>query len=379
MSTLHLDPEVPGNRFSPHVGYADSMADDEIMGAVRDQLAAEGRKKDIELVIVPEGERRRVIALGAEQNPWGFDQSDLFSLGYVAVPADTGLREVQWDAGRALWAGDDVGTSWGPESVHVSLYELRHGPGSSTGLWAVIVDGHIGGITNDPDIVGRAERGEITNLDGLTFPASHIVSMREDLSAEALEEIEASELTEIGSAPVDSGQVMVADEAHIPAFREGDMDRSFDPDDDSFTYAGACSQTLNGGGTLRLEGESVAAASSSGYGDGAYPVIRVDRDDVVGPASALLVDFGVVPLLKGSGATPRRGVTADDIRGDDLGTFRLGHAARVMDPCYIGPDANIDGLSTLVETVPGLYQACAINQSGGERRTACLLVYRIDD
>lgn len=38
-----------------------------------------------------------------------------------------------------------------------------------------------------------------------------------------------------------------------------------------------------------------------------------------------------------------------------------------------------DGLGADVETVPGLYRACAIRQADGERRTAALLVYRIGD
>ena len=44
-------------------------------------------------------------------------------------------------------------------------------------------------------------------------------------------------------------------------------------------------------------------------------------------------------------------------------------------PCYFRRSPE-DGLGTDVETVPGLYRACAIRQADGER-AAALLVHRI--
>lgn len=366
---MTLDQMVPGNHFSPHLGYARGMADDEIADAARVRLAAEGRKKDLELIIVPTGKSdvRRVIVQGSEQNPWGFDRSDLHSLGYIPRPSESALSEVVWDRDRPLWAGDDLWEGQCPFPVTVFVEELRSLRDDEPPAWAVIVNGHIGGITTDPGIVGRVGRGEVKNLDGLTFPTSRIVPMRRDIAAEALVEIEASESTVVGSASVDSGQVMVSDATLAEKFGEGGMGRRFDPADDSFTYAGACSQTLNDGGTLVLDDAPVAAASSSGYGDGEYQVIRLDRHDPEGPADSLLVDYGVVDLGR---------IRRESVRADDLGTIRLGTSTRAADPCYFQHPPE-DGLGTDVETVPGLYRACAIRQADGERRTAALLVYRI--
>lgn len=375
MSRFEMSPQISGNSHAPHIGHAEGMSDDEIAEKVRAQLAAEGRKKDVELVIVNQGQgRSRVIALGADQNPWGFDVSDLFGLGYIPLPI-RGMewQDVQWDEGRAEWAGEEDGPYFGGRKVIVGIERLESRGGDDSaeddGPWAVIVNGHIGGITDDPGILGRAKRGEITNLDGLTFPAPRIVPMRRDIAAEALVEIEASESTVAGSASVDSGQVMISDATLVEKFDKGDMGRRFDPADNSFTYAGACSQTLHDGGTLILDDAPVAAASSSGYGDGEYPVIRLDRDDPEGPADSLLVDYGVVDL---------RRICQESVRADDLGTFRLGTSTRAADPCYFRHPPE-DGLGADVETVPGLYRACAIRQSDGERRTAALLVYRIGD
>lgn len=352
---MTLDQMVPGNHFSPHLGYARGMTDDEIADAARVRLAAEGRTKDLELIIVPTDkiDVRRVIVQGSEQNPWGFDHSDLHPLGYIPRASERALSEVVWDRDRPLWVGDSLWEGQCPFPVTVFVEELRSLRDDEPPSWVVMVEGHIGGITTDPGIVGRVGRGEVKNLDGLTFSASRIVPMRRNVLSE-VDALLGQPRTELGFVSVDSGQVMVSDVRLDASFGEGDSKWYIGEHDDSFTYTGACSRSSEGGGVLLHEGTAVAAVA--GTDDGGYPVLRLGDG---GPSSALMIDLSV------SGAEPDS--------ADDLGTFRLGGEARLCDPCHLAD-------TPVAEVVPGLYRAVALMAPNeGERRAAALIVHRIGD
>ena len=76
----------------------------------------------------------------------------------------------------------------------------------------------------------------------------------------------------IGTAGVDSGQLMVSDPCYVKDFIRNEVDFENKKDDKSYSYSGACHQTLqneNQGGEL---GNGRGVVFSTGIGDGSYPV-----------------------------------------------------------------------------------------------------------
>tara|TARA_B100001939_G_C16825276_1_gene566183 strand:- start:90 stop:422 length:333 start_codon:yes stop_codon:yes gene_type:complete len=77
----------------------------------------------------------------------------------------------------------------------------------------------------------------------------------------------------IGTAGVDSGQLMVTDPCYINKFINNDFDDyEGKKKDTSYSYSGACTQTLrneNQGGELA---NGLGVVFSTGIGDGSYPV-----------------------------------------------------------------------------------------------------------
>ena len=76
----------------------------------------------------------------------------------------------------------------------------------------------------------------------------------------------------IGTAGVDSGQLMVSDPCYVKDFISNEVDFENKKDDKSYSYSGACHQTLqneNQGGEL---GNGLGVVFSTGIGDGSYPV-----------------------------------------------------------------------------------------------------------
>lgn len=76
----------------------------------------------------------------------------------------------------------------------------------------------------------------------------------------------------IGTAGVDSGQLMVSDPCYVKDFISNEVDFDNKKNDNSYSYNGACHQTLNNetqGGEL---GNGLGVVFSTGIGDGSYPV-----------------------------------------------------------------------------------------------------------
>jgi len=90
----------------------------------------------------------------------------------------------------------------------------------------------------------------------------------------------------VGRVPVDSGQVMITDPCYLEEFENDNYSADDDNTEVTFSYSGACRRTLaDGAGQVT----SLAVASSTGYGDGMYPVYA--RHDNSGRIVQLAVDF----------------------------------------------------------------------------------------
>ena len=109
------------------------------------------------------------------------------------------------------------------------------------------------------------------------------------LSAHCEHELAYTAWDEVGVAGVDSGQMSIMDADRLTSWEGDEREHGWDPDKyaGSFGYQGACEITLRG-----MRGDILAgcmAVSSSGYGDGAYPVsVSRNRD---GEIVAVKVDF----------------------------------------------------------------------------------------
>ena len=76
----------------------------------------------------------------------------------------------------------------------------------------------------------------------------------------------------IGTAGVDSGQLMVSDPCYVKDFINNEFNTKTKKLDYSYSYNGACTQTCineNQGGEL---GNGLGVVFSTGIGDGSYPV-----------------------------------------------------------------------------------------------------------
>jgi len=96
----------------------------------------------------------------------------------------------------------------------------------------------------------------------------------------------------IGHVAVDSGQVMVVDPCYIRELWRGNSFISDPNEDGSYTptnelsYDGCCTATLS---KERAGQAGFAVASSSGYGDGEYPVYAEYNDE--GQIERLTIEF----------------------------------------------------------------------------------------
>lgn len=112
----------------------------------------------------------------------------------------------------------------------------------------------------------------------------------------------------IGHIGVDSGQVMIGDPAYLEDFVNDDFTGDTDAEV-TFSYSGACTTSLDGGGEL---GRALAVVSSTNYGDGLYPVYQV-----LGTAGieGLFIDF-----LPGEGGDDEG---EDDEEDEEVSYLRL--------------------------------------------------------
>ena len=104
----------------------------------------------------------------------------------------------------------------------------------------------------------------------------------------------------IGTAGVDSGQLMVSDPCYVKDFINNEVDFDSKKNDNSYSYNGACHHTLknkNQGGEL---GNGLGVVFSTGIGDGSYPVYAY-IGEIDGWGERVLkveVDFNEHVLLK---------------------------------------------------------------------------------
>jgi len=83
--------------------------------------------------------------------------------------------------------------------------------------------------------------------------------------------------TLIGYCGVDSGQIMITDPCYLSTWKDNEPFGIKEKDEDgNFSYRGACELTTHptkkGGQFKNKIGAEIGVVSSSGFGDGVYPV-----------------------------------------------------------------------------------------------------------
>ena len=100
-------------------------------------------------------------------------------------------------------------------------------------------------------------------------------------------------MKKVGEVWVDSGQVMITDPCYLKAWKDNEFtyeENQAEPKDTSYTYNGACHVTCytdEHAGEIKSPGGN-AVVSSSGYGDGSYPVYAEYED---GRVKSLTIEF----------------------------------------------------------------------------------------
>ena len=99
------------------------------------------------------------------------------------------------------------------------------------------------------------------------------------------------ELKHVGSFTVDSGQVMIGDPCYLDEWQDWNRDKeSFDnhlTKAGEYGYLGACGVTLKD--NFGEVGNGRAVVSTTGYGDGVYPVYAEVNED--GRVAKIIIDF----------------------------------------------------------------------------------------
>jgi hypothetical protein len=82
----------------------------------------------------------------------------------------------------------------------------------------------------------------------------------------------------LGNFAVDSGQVMIGDPCYLDDFKNDDYKE--DGVQNDYSYSGVCATTTTkeNGGELSVNGVSLAVVSSTGMGDGVYPVYAIKEN-----------------------------------------------------------------------------------------------------
>lgn len=426
----------------------EDLSREDLITEVAQQLRAQGATVDVDGVVFThtrDGETYLAL-LSGDSNPFGFDadralrmlgweirvtrdpSQPLETNSYTGQPNHPAVSsEVTWDPGAAIsLIGDQDRQAlleiWpeGRPNTRVVLLDLMlpgdyirslKGEDVSASTWAVIVNGRLAGITDDPTIIQSVRDGELTNLDGLSLPATTVripvttVLPTGDITR-ALADIELHWMDTLG---VDSGQMMIIDSLAANSFE--DNEPSFDREDNSLSYAGACSVTVGHnayGGVLVHEDVARAGVSSSGYGDGSYPAYVGKNGDLVlvsflahefltiGSESEDEEDEEEVDFLFDPTQTldtSKLVTNAERLEWIDGGTFVVGSddadgtgmgSVLVADPCYLSHEGEIQGLLTDVIVREGTYQlVLGIHNRGKSSgwesdRVSVLLAYRVD-
>jgi hypothetical protein len=95
----------------------------------------------------------------------------------------------------------------------------------------------------------------------------------------------------LGNFAVDSGQVMIGDPCYLDGFNNDDYQE--DGVEHEYSYSGSCAttSTKENGGELFLNsnsGSPVSVVSSTGLGDGIYPVYAIKEE---GRIKELIIKF----------------------------------------------------------------------------------------
>ena len=414
------------------------LSDAQILRQIGDQLREQGLALDLTGVLHtrPGRSSRSLLLMGSENDILRYSpDSLLFHLGWFSHPVEdmtqppewsdfleTKIRpllssKVRWDVGRSTTLLEpetaesrETSESIWPKGLNATvtllgLSERGNLDQRETRRWAVVVDNQLAGLTGDPAIIDRVRDGEVTNLDGLTLDAEvvHVPVLRPLMADSVIAALEGQKLQPMGVLGVDSGQMMILDAGAEEHFVDNRPD--FTEDNDSLSYAGACSTTTRRscyGGTLAHQGQTRAGVSSSGYGDGAYPAYVTDRTD------AVLVSFmlhEVIDIDADDEAADEAIETVNDeseldtevlvrnaerLTWIDGGTFVVedtpdGADVIVGDPCYMG-DGLIDfSLMVQVAVHSGTYQlSLGVHGYGGPSsswdtdRVSLMLAHRID-
>lgn len=414
------------------------LSDAQILHQIGGQLREQGLTHDLTGIFHtrPGRDTRSMLLMGSENDILRHSpETLLFHLGWFSdhvtdmtqAPEwsdflETKIRpllssEVRWDAGRSTTLLEpetaesrETSESIWPEgrSATVTLLGLsergRHDR-RETRRWAVVVNHQLAGLTRDRTIIDRVRDGEVTNLDGLTLDAEvvHIPVLRPLMADSVIAALGGQKLQPMGVLGVDSGQMMILDAGAEEHFVDNRPD--FDEDNDSLSYAGACSTTTRRsryGGVLSHQGTPCAGVSSSGYGDGAYPAYVADKTE------AVLVSFMLHEVIDidADDETADEAIEAvnDESKLDtevlvrnaerltwiDGGTFVVedtpgGADVIIGDPCYM-KDGHADmSLMTQIAVHPGTYQlSLGVNHYGEVAgsweadRVSLMLAHRLD-
>lgn len=430
----------PYDRISD-IAVPEGASDDQIVQQLSQELRELGATIDYSAMLYtdPASGERRLTLFGTEGNRFGFNADrDLLAIGWMSTllrdetrpRAENGFTghmrhpylesHVTWDVGRATSVLDTqdaelLARVW-PQGQEVQVLLcglLPRASKASSGLmvgddaalsqvrhWALLVNGRLTGITEDPSVVDRVSQGTVTNLEGLSLDITQLhIPVSETIdTADVIDVLSDTELLNIDVLGVDSGQMMMID-----ATAEGDYEPNeptFEGDDDTLSYSGACSTTTrrsNYGGVLRnSEGHPKAGVSSSGYGDGAYPFYVGKETDFV------LVSFLGHETLDIDGededdyfeipaqlSTETLVANAAQLTWLDGGTFAVedgpdgGADITAGDPCYMENHRNLMNSAAVhsgtYQLALGVYNYGTIgNNNWDGDRVSVMLAYKID-
>jgi len=128
----------------------------------------------------------------------------------------------------------------------------------------------------------------------------------------------------IGHVGVDSGQMMLCDPCYVSQFASNDSDFDFGASDrdkplnTAFSYAGACETTL-AKSQAGVIGNGLGAVTSSGFGDGSYPVYVEFSDE---GAWGRRVKSMTIVFIDDSEQESEENETCDDCGGEMYGFCR---------------------------------------------------------